>query len=225
MYARGIGDFNSPYSELPALRKEINQARMMAYGAATWGFIRIHYDADHKRDLIEQTVAPAWLGQAALRPNTDRISRIPDRADDGQRGEPAGAGVFSGGVLNVDGQKAELPFYFDVVTVALEPRHGQDSDHGPVGPQTGQAHRRGYVQIRWESPAGLPGGAREQLQFVVQAGERNALLDQVGRALKGLGWFSGNHRHTVDLSSAGGLYAVQPGNRPGRSQEPASTLS
>ncbi len=36
--------------ELPALRKEINQARMMAYGAATWDFIRIHYDADYVRE-------------------------------------------------------------------------------------------------------------------------------------------------------------------------------
>ena len=37
--------------ELPPLRKEINMARMMAYGAATWDFIRIHYDADYARQL------------------------------------------------------------------------------------------------------------------------------------------------------------------------------
>ena len=36
--------------ELPALRKEINMARMMAYGASTWDFIRIHYDADFVRE-------------------------------------------------------------------------------------------------------------------------------------------------------------------------------
>ena len=35
--------------ELPALQKNINLARMMAYGAATWDFIRIHYDADYVR--------------------------------------------------------------------------------------------------------------------------------------------------------------------------------
>ena len=35
--------------ELPVLRKDINLARMMAYGAATWDFIRIHYDADYVR--------------------------------------------------------------------------------------------------------------------------------------------------------------------------------
>ena len=35
--------------ELPVLQKNINLARMMAYGAATWDFIRIHYDADYVR--------------------------------------------------------------------------------------------------------------------------------------------------------------------------------
>ncbi len=37
--------------ELPVVLKEINLARMMAYGAATWDFIRIHYDADYVREL------------------------------------------------------------------------------------------------------------------------------------------------------------------------------
>ena len=36
--------------ELPPLEKEINLARMMAYGAATWDFIRFHYDADYARE-------------------------------------------------------------------------------------------------------------------------------------------------------------------------------
>ena len=36
---------------LPPLEKQITAARMMAYGAATWDFIRIHYDADFVRDL------------------------------------------------------------------------------------------------------------------------------------------------------------------------------
>ena len=36
--------------ELPVLQKNINLPRMMAYGAATWDFIRIHYDADYVRE-------------------------------------------------------------------------------------------------------------------------------------------------------------------------------
>ena len=36
--------------QLPPLKKEINLARMMAYGAATWDFIRLHYDADYVRE-------------------------------------------------------------------------------------------------------------------------------------------------------------------------------
>ena len=36
--------------ELPILEKQINIARMMAYGAATWDFIRVHYDADYVRE-------------------------------------------------------------------------------------------------------------------------------------------------------------------------------
>lgn len=37
--------------ELPPLRKEIDLPHMMAYGAATWDFIRLHYDADYVRQL------------------------------------------------------------------------------------------------------------------------------------------------------------------------------
>lgn len=36
---------------LPPLEKQITAARMMAYGAATWDFIRLHYDADYARGL------------------------------------------------------------------------------------------------------------------------------------------------------------------------------
>ena len=36
--------------EIAPLEKEINLARMMAYGAATWDFIRFHYDADYVRE-------------------------------------------------------------------------------------------------------------------------------------------------------------------------------
>jgi acyl dehydratase len=38
-----VGDKITPLS------KEIGIARMMAYGAATWDFIRLHYDADYAR--------------------------------------------------------------------------------------------------------------------------------------------------------------------------------
>lgn len=37
--------------ELTPLHKEIDIAHMMAYGAATWDFIRMHYDADRAREL------------------------------------------------------------------------------------------------------------------------------------------------------------------------------
>jgi acyl dehydratase len=37
--------------ELTPLSKEIGLARMMAYGAATWDFIRLHYDADYASEL------------------------------------------------------------------------------------------------------------------------------------------------------------------------------
>ena len=37
--------------ELTPLHKQIDLPRMMAYGAATWDFIRVHYDADHVREL------------------------------------------------------------------------------------------------------------------------------------------------------------------------------
>ena len=41
----------NPGDQLPPLKKDINLAKMMAYGAATWDFIRVHYDADYVREL------------------------------------------------------------------------------------------------------------------------------------------------------------------------------
>ena len=40
-----VGDSLTP------LYKDIDLPQMMAYGAATWDFIRIHYDADYARSL------------------------------------------------------------------------------------------------------------------------------------------------------------------------------
>lgn len=37
--------------EVAPLEKHISLVRMMAYGAATWDFVRLHYDADYVRDL------------------------------------------------------------------------------------------------------------------------------------------------------------------------------
>ena len=37
--------------ELTPIVKEIGMARMMAYGAATWDFVRLHYDADYVREM------------------------------------------------------------------------------------------------------------------------------------------------------------------------------
>lgn len=37
--------------DLPPLEKQIDAAHMMAYGAATWDFIRVHYDADYIREM------------------------------------------------------------------------------------------------------------------------------------------------------------------------------
>ncbi len=36
--------------ELPPLQKSFHPARMMAYGAATWDFIRLHYDVDYVKE-------------------------------------------------------------------------------------------------------------------------------------------------------------------------------
>ena len=37
-------------AELPALVKELTAHRMMAYGAATWDFIRLHYDLAYAKE-------------------------------------------------------------------------------------------------------------------------------------------------------------------------------
>jgi len=36
--------------DLPPLRKEVDRAHMMMYGAATWDFIRLHYDESYVRE-------------------------------------------------------------------------------------------------------------------------------------------------------------------------------
>ena len=52
--AGGNGRFYEDVSvgdQLTPLRKQVDLPHMMAYGAATWDFIRVHYDADYVRDL------------------------------------------------------------------------------------------------------------------------------------------------------------------------------
>ena len=55
--------------ELTPLRKQIDLPRMMAYGAATWDFIRVHYDADQAREMgfpgpfVDGQMLGAFLGQ------------------------------------------------------------------------------------------------------------------------------------------------------------------
>ena len=49
---------------LPSLEKEISLVRMMAYGAATWDFVRLHYDAAYalRNDLPAPLVDGQMLG-------------------------------------------------------------------------------------------------------------------------------------------------------------------
>ena len=50
----GAGRFFEDVSvgeELEPLHKQIDLPHMMAYGAATWDFIRVHYDADNVREM------------------------------------------------------------------------------------------------------------------------------------------------------------------------------
>ena len=55
--------------ELPPMHKRIDLPRMMAYGAATWDFIRLHYDADHVREkgfpspFVDGQMLGAFLAQ------------------------------------------------------------------------------------------------------------------------------------------------------------------
>ena len=55
--------------ELTPLHKRIDLPRMMAYGAATWDFIRVHYDADYARGLgfpgpfVDGQMVGAFLAQ------------------------------------------------------------------------------------------------------------------------------------------------------------------
>ena len=54
---------------LPSLKKEISLVRMMAYGAATWDFVRLHYDAVYAErnglpaPLVDGQMLGAFLAQ------------------------------------------------------------------------------------------------------------------------------------------------------------------
>jgi acyl dehydratase len=58
--------------ELPALTKRISMAQMMMYGAATWDFMRMHYDADFARQrgfsgpFVDGQMLGAFLSQLAV---------------------------------------------------------------------------------------------------------------------------------------------------------------
>ena len=49
---------------LPSLEKKVSLVRMMAYGAATWDFVRLHYDATYalRNDLPAPLVDGQMLG-------------------------------------------------------------------------------------------------------------------------------------------------------------------
>ena len=52
--SESVGRFYDDVSvgdELTPLEKPIDLPRMVAYGAATWDFIRVHYDADRVREM------------------------------------------------------------------------------------------------------------------------------------------------------------------------------
>ena len=57
---------------LPPLTKEITTVQMMMYGAATWDFIRVHYDADYTRQMgfpgpfVDGQMLGAFLAQLVV---------------------------------------------------------------------------------------------------------------------------------------------------------------
>lgn len=59
-------------SELPSLVKEITSVQMMMYGAATWDFMRIHYDTDYARErgfdqaFVDGQMLGAFLAQQVV---------------------------------------------------------------------------------------------------------------------------------------------------------------
>ena len=59
-------------TELPEMTKEIRPVNMMMYGAATWDFMRIHYDADYARErgfegaIVDGQMEGAFLAQLVI---------------------------------------------------------------------------------------------------------------------------------------------------------------
>lgn len=59
-------------AELPELTKKIRPVNMMMYGAATWDFMRVHYDADHARErgfegpILDGQMEGAFLAQLVV---------------------------------------------------------------------------------------------------------------------------------------------------------------
>ena len=57
---------------LPSLTKEITTVQMMMYGAATWDFMRVHYDADYTRQrgfpgpFVDGQMLGAFLAQLVV---------------------------------------------------------------------------------------------------------------------------------------------------------------
>ena len=59
-------------ADIPPLTKEISAAQMMMYGAATWDFMRIHYDAGYARSrgleapIVDGQMLGAFLAQMVV---------------------------------------------------------------------------------------------------------------------------------------------------------------
>src|SRR5207244_11436535 len=73
------------------------------------------------------------------------VHDVLDRANDGERGQFSGFGIFARHIFNVDMKPAELPFNVNVMKIALKAGHGQDAYECVVGADPRRARCGGYI--------------------------------------------------------------------------------
>ena len=99
---------------------------------------------------------------------------------------------------------------------------GPDFDRGAVGSDAGEGERRHDIDISREAGGGLARGAGKHQLRGVQPCDRDAVLDEIGRAGEAGGRLAGDHPHRMDGAFRGGADRIEAEQCAGRHDDLAA---
>src|SRR6266852_5817459 len=138
-------------------------------------------------------MTPWWVG--LLRPYPQRSIELAQRRDDGERRDPAGPMVFRRDVLDRKRKPGRIRIDLDGMAVSGHCGIGPYLDCGAVGTDAGEGQRRRHIDVFRKPGSGLASGPGKYAFGNVEPFNRDAVLDEVGRAGKAARRLAGGHAY------------------------------